>query len=409
MKNSLSKRLQLGDSRGGVLVMVAILLLVFIGVAALAIDIGYLSNTRNELQNVADSAALAGAGYLGNVYSGLPPVQHPTFTFNQSDIENVVKDVANDNKAAKQSISVISGDITVGVWDPSSQSVNPATLTAPDAVYVKARRDNVANTPISTFFAKIFNIDSLNVTAEAAAALSGPSVVAEGELKTPFGLSENVFPNNCTDLITFSPTTSSCAAWHNFFDPINSNAMADKLISLIQGDAACEHCGAGLMNGPDWLDANFDINSTPDSEVTPEAEAGDDFEFQGGTISSLFNGGYLGADYDGNTGTVYDNEKKPAPILALFDYYRYRDGDGDDTVWSATIPVYNDTEDSPNCMNPNTALEILGFAKIVVISPDPPPSSNIQVHVDCNMNLVDGRGGGGTFGNLKGTIPNLVK
>jgi hypothetical protein len=283
---------------------------------------------------------------------------------------------------------------------------------------VKARRDSEANSPISTFFAGIFGIDTLPVSADAVAALSGPSVVAEGELITPFGLSENLFPLNCTELIQFSPTTESCAAWHNFFDPINANAMVDKLIAFIQADTTCKHNGLedcdGLLNGPTWLEDNFNINKTPEAEVTPSASAGVDFEFQGGAIAALFNGNYLSTDYDGNTGTVYLKDKvdldpkSPAPIIALFDYFRYRDGDDDDTVWSSTVPVYK--EDSPDiCTNPNSNMEIVGFAEIVVVAPDPPPSTNIQVHVVCNFTIVEGRGGGGLYGNVKGTIPNLVK
>jgi len=414
------------NSRGGVLPMVAILLLVFIGVAALAIDVGYMSTTRNELQNVADSAALAGAGYLGSVYvsdtyKNLTPSQRQTYAFYRSEVVDVVQDAGDKNKAAGVSISIndTDTDIIIGKWDPATLSVNPATLVVPDAVYVKTRRDDQANLPISTLFAQIFNIETLSVNTEAVAALSGPSWVTDGELKTPFGLSENVFPNDCTDLIEFSPTTESCAAWHNFLDPINAAKMEDKLIGLIQGDddgnGSCEYCGGdNLLNGPEWLAANFDFSNTPDPEVTPATEAGESFEFQGGTIASLFNGGYMvgvedGGDYDGNTGTVYDNDKKPAPMLALFDYYRYRDGDGDNTVWTATIPVYKDAVAAPGCMNATGSLEIVGYAKIVVMSPNPPPSSNIQVHVDCNLSMIEGRSGGGNFGNVKGTIPALVK
>ncbi len=392
--------------KGVSLVIVTLMITVLLGFVALVVDVGHLMATRNELQNVADSAALSGAGHLGSVYINLDYSDQQDYEFKRDDIVAVVQGVGLKNKASGQNITINDTyeDIIIGEWN--GDNVDP-TLTAPDAVYVKARRDESANSPISTFFARIFGIDTMNVTAEATAALTGPAWVAEGELKTPFGLSENVFPNDCTDLIAFSPTTESCAGWHNFFDPINSSNMNDKLIGLIQGDSDCEYCGETLLNGPEWLETNFDIKKTPDSEVTPLTSAGDEFEFQGGTISSLFNGGYLGSDYNGNTGTVYDNEKKPAPMIALFDYFRYRDDDGDDSVWTSTIPVYKDSTDG--CINPNTAIEIVGFANIVVISPDPPPSSNIKVHVDCNMSVIEGRGGGGEYGNLKGSIPNLVK
>ncbi len=411
----------LSKSQGSVLVMAALLLTVFLGIAALSIDIGYLSTTKNELQNTADAAALAGAGYLGNIYIGLPEAQQGTYTFTKTDIEAVVQAVAEKNRASGVDIVIDSADIVVGQWDESTTSIAPVTLTQADAVYVKARRDNTANSPIGTFFAGIFGIDSMSISAEAVASLSGPGVVAEGELITPFALSEHVFPNNCTDLIEFSPTTSSCAAWHNFFDPVNASKMEEKLWGFIEADSPCDHCGdcetcayRTLPSGPDWLEANFDISKAVEPEVTPEASAGVLFNFQGGAIASLFLGGYLGVDYNGATGTVYDNEKKPAPMLALFDYYRYRDGDNNDAIWTTTIPVYKDEtvqdEDGiPDCDNANDSREILGFARVEVLYPDPPPSTNIQVRVDCSFSVVDGRGGGGVFSNIRGTIPHLVK
>ena len=50
--------------RGSVSLMVAFLLPVLIGLAALAIDLVYLQVVRNEMQNDADAAALTGAAYF---------------------------------------------------------------------------------------------------------------------------------------------------------------------------------------------------------------------------------------------------------------------------------------------------------------------------------------------------------
>jgi hypothetical protein len=400
----------LKGQKGITVVLVAVMLFLLIGFVALAIDVGYFMVTRNELQNIADASALAACRKLGSIYSDMTPQDQNQYTLTTDD-EDLIKGeafkVGLDNRAGGlQGISINENDIIIGTWDGSN--FHPGD-EPPDAVSVTVRRDDEsANGPISTFFARALNINVMNVTSnEAIAALTGPSLVEEGELKTPFGLSENVFPNDCKDIISFSPTTDSCAGWHNFFDPINAAKMEDKLLGLIQGDADCEYCDNTLINGPEWLEANYNINKSPDPEETPSTSTGDKFEFQGGTISSLFLGGYLGSDYDGNTGTIYDNDKKPAPMIALFDYFRYRDGDNDDSVWTATIPVYKDSPDG--CENPNKAIEILGFAKIVVYTSDPPPLSSLRVHVDCNFSVIEGRGGGGNYGNLKGTIPNLVK
>ena len=64
---------KLKDERGVSAIVVAVVLVMLIGFLALAIDIGYLYATKNELQNTADAAALAGAGQLGQIYVFLLP------------------------------------------------------------------------------------------------------------------------------------------------------------------------------------------------------------------------------------------------------------------------------------------------------------------------------------------------
>jgi Flp pilus assembly protein TadG len=400
--------------KGVTLVIVAIMIVVLVGIVALAVDVGHLMATRNELQNVADAAALAGAGHLGSVYINLGYSDQQNYNFTRGDIVGVVQAVAEKNKASGESISINDDDIIIGLWDPDTREIAPETLTSPDAVYVKARRDDSANSPISTFFARIFGVDTVSVTAEATAALTGPA--SAGELKTPFALSELVFPNDCTDTINFSPTTDSCAGWHNFFGPANANNLEEKMLGLIEGHAAhddCDDCEQ-LTLGNEWLNENFEIqiNQYPDAEVTPETFTGMKFNFIGGNVSSVFLGGVLPLSYNGNTfdkvnDTIIGNEKKPAPFPALFDYFRYRDGDDDNTVWTTTVPVYK--EESDSCGNPQGAIEIVGFARIVVKMPNPPPDSTVTVTVDCNFSVIEGRGGGGSYGNLRGSIPSLVK
>ncbi len=45
------------DNRGVTAVVVAVVITVLIGFVALAVDIGYLYATKNELQNIADAVA----------------------------------------------------------------------------------------------------------------------------------------------------------------------------------------------------------------------------------------------------------------------------------------------------------------------------------------------------------------
>jgi Flp pilus assembly protein TadG len=52
------------EERGATFVVVALLIIVLVGVAALAIDIGHLFVVRNELQNASDAGCLAGGRFL---------------------------------------------------------------------------------------------------------------------------------------------------------------------------------------------------------------------------------------------------------------------------------------------------------------------------------------------------------
>jgi hypothetical protein len=229
----------------------------------------------------------------------------------------------------------------------------------------------------------------------------------------------------CSEEIAFSPTTESCAGWHNFFDPINASAETEKLLGLIEGNECGVDCDDPEYpsdepeNGDDWLDEKFDIaeDKQPPAAVTPTTTAGSsEYFFQGGTISSLFIGGWLiwsDADkvmplIDPSTGRqmVDGNSAKPAPFPALFDYFRFRDGDGDNTVWTAASPVY---EDVCPCDNPNTELSTSGFVTVQVRMPNPPPDSTVTATVYCDFQVIEGRGGGGIFGNLRGSVPNLVE
>ena len=473
---------KLKDQRGGVAIIVAIIVLfIVIAFMALAIDVGRLYATKNELQNVADAAALAGAGKLGDIYSNMTPMQQDTHDFSTDRVSIVASARgvvgAGNNKVGGENITIDLGDIIIYNINLASGDLTfpgPDNFTfgnsdsMPDAVRVIVRRDDTAggNSPISTFFAGILGWGTVNVRADATAALTTLDEVGPGEMNMPIGLSENLFPNDCKDTIQFSPTTTSCAGWHNFFDAINANAMSDKLLGFIlddptdhdsdptndpdpYGDCALSPCG---RDTPSWLDVYFNMNpgQVPDPAYTMGVDSGGSlFEFQGGAIAALFNGGKLDWEADANGDfvnpkyntpgnpdsgqVVLDDDQHPAPFFAIFDYFRFRDGieipseglwvdaDGDSTtgiegnemhvtdpgaVWSGLVPVYKDED---TCINPNTSLEIVGFAIIHIVMPLGPPQTTVVAKVDCNLTFIGGQGGGGFSGNVRGTIPNLVE
>ena len=67
MERKLNRRKKsrlLANESGSVIIIVALLMTLFLGFVALAIDVGHLLVVRNELQNAADATALAGSSYL---------------------------------------------------------------------------------------------------------------------------------------------------------------------------------------------------------------------------------------------------------------------------------------------------------------------------------------------------------
>ncbi|MHC4266418.1 MAG: pilus assembly protein TadG-related protein [Planctomycetota bacterium] len=446
---------RLKDQRGVSAIIIAIVLAVLIGFAALAIDIGYLYATRNELQNVADAAALAAAGQLGFIYLQMTSSEQEDYVYDPNDLEdqNIVDSaqaVGTANMAGGENVSILEDEVQVGIWEMTDRLFTE-TPNQPNAVRVTTRRDDTVITgKVILFFAKILGIDEAAVTAKATAALTPPASVPEGELKMPIGLSERCYDVltacPCNKPLELSPTRDSCAGWHNFFDDINADAMKKKLLGFIAAhpesypDETCE--GDPPFSGSDWLKEKFgwsaaDVQQAlldlpnPEAPATPPASEADAFEFQGGAIAALFNGGYLvwenAVDEDGvvtckncvpvledpsdpenSPQKVEGDPAHPAPIIALFDYFRFRDCDTDDSRWETTIPIYDDGEEGGPCENPNTVLDVNGFDKIDVLTVEPPPSKLLQVERECVMRVISGRGQAGE-GTLVGSIPNLVE
>jgi hypothetical protein len=165
----------LRDESGGVAVITAICLVFLIGFVALVLDVGNLQAVRNEVQNAADAAALAGARALfplnGYPDTGLIPLTEPPFV---TVAVQTARDTVGQNQAGSiVNLTTAAGDVQTGTWDWNLRTFIPDATPSYNinAVRVMARRDSVANQPVSTWFASILGIDSVPVNAEAVAAV----------------------------------------------------------------------------------------------------------------------------------------------------------------------------------------------------------------------------------------------
>jgi Flp pilus assembly protein TadG len=142
------------DEAGFSLVFVSIGLLGFLGVSMLAIDVGMLMTARNQAQNSADAAALAGATALAFDSWDDRTSTGPAVT---SSIQ-----VGQANPVMSGQPSVIPADVQF-LNDPAGE---------PNRVRVTVWRDSSRGNPVSTLIAQYFGISTANISAVATAEAS---------------------------------------------------------------------------------------------------------------------------------------------------------------------------------------------------------------------------------------------
>ena len=454
MKFSFKLLEKVKNQAGATAVIVAIVLPMLIAFGALAVDVGYMYVNKNELQNVADAAALAATRNLGAIYQGMTYKEQQVYECGDGNdditvIKGVAEAVASKNMAGKKFISVYNVDIDeveIGVWNPST---TPPSFTLnnvqPDAVRVTAHRDGVANGPISTWFANIFGIDTVNVSADATAALTSQSSVGPGELFLPIGMS-SLSLDECQDPIIFSPTNLACAGWTGFdFTPVN-DVLLD---SIITGETESPPLGAGdevNFIGGDLSDgtfnellllfkdmghdvyANGEVDAYGNEILLPVATYADGTPVTGhldpATIIALkalqLEDGsvivhapvvelYL-TDVDGKL--ILDADELPIRLWYPEPGPPYKDEiERNRHLWETTILVYDEgpPDAEIDCDNPNQSMIISGFATIYLTDVIGAPYKTVIGNLLCDtVSDNDNRGGGGVYGT-KGSIPNLVE
>lgn len=345
----------LSDQQGVIALVVGLASVALLSFVAMVVDIGYGLVAGNELQNVADAAALAGARQLGRIYEGLTYDAQQQYLLTSPGKEAIIGQalaVSQRNRAGGQSMLIDHADVRIGQWDLQARSL-AVTDANPTAVEVTARRDTVANGPVNTFFAGIMGIHTMQISAKATAALTGARKLAAGALGIPVGIAKKRFesPDFCGSAIRLYPTDSwiGCAGWHTYLET-PANAATLKQILL------------GLLNR---------------KYVIPEATSGQtQFIFIGGSVAS------------------------DMPDLKAL-YKSRTDADGN---WETVVIVY----DRDDCSNPSGPVTVLGFAGVRVTNVVVPPDGKlVEGQVVCDV-MTTGRGGGTDYGT-KGSIPGLVQ
>jgi hypothetical protein len=362
-------RNKLREERGVVFILFIIVLLVLLAFAALALDVGNVMVVKNELQNISDGAALAAARKLGNIYEGMSYEQQQGFNASgvAGQIIYAAQEVGGSNKAGGiPNVTILDSDVDIGRWDAKTK-IFTENIIEPDAVRVRVRKDGSPNSRVATFFARIFGMNEVVVSATATAALTGASSAEPGDLPIPFGISSRWFGSEenkafCGKHIRLFPSCphepcdaeiDGCGGWHTYTDDFfdHRSANCDKLRSILT-----EIRTSGLES--------------------PYTDQQTMYQFTGGTNTCAFDA-----------------------MKALFE----ANAKGSPPTWTTSVVVY----ESDSCANPGGDILIKGFTTVKITDVLTTPEKIIEGEVLCEFVELQ-RSGGGEYGT-KGSIPGLVQ
>jgi Flp pilus assembly protein TadG len=141
------------DERGSILPLVGLCLMVVLGFAAVAIDLGQQAALRSEMQATADAAALAAASQLPDLVKARAKAE----------------DYAEKNMPAATNGTVLADDdIVFGTWYANTrQFIANGPIT--NAVQVTVRRSTANGNPAPTFFLHVFGQHHADLAAKAMA------------------------------------------------------------------------------------------------------------------------------------------------------------------------------------------------------------------------------------------------
>ena len=205
------------DRRGAVLVLAAAMLLVVFGIAAFTVDFGILNVTKGQIQNAADSAALAATQDL---IQGLGPGATVTTQVAAANAGITAKDMVHEFRSGDVNSTALSIERDVRFvrrsWDPNTKAWVKAWGSTPyNMVEVSVRRTKAASAPLGSVFSKVLGFNSFDVEARSVASVA-PA--------TGFRIPPNASgATGGTETIDLLPIALDLTTWNNLVSQISSN------------------------------------------------------------------------------------------------------------------------------------------------------------------------------------------
>lgn len=298
------------EQRGAVLVVVALLLLVLLGFAALAVDIGHLAVVKNELQNAADAGALAGASQL--YYRQAPDNPSPEDPNNVGRINpgaNAAAEAAAEkNSSVNVAVEVTldgdnGGDVQRGHWSFWERKFYPLDTLDPIAVgnYTDDQLDHMdgqggnpafvnavrvtthrKDTLAPAFFSKIFDYTGFEMEAEAIAYLGYGGTFEPGDFDWPIAICEesildpdgNYQCGQVRLINSSAKSTSNTGGWTNYSADCVDNVSASNIRDIFSYQNATNNDCDGSNNN--FIDGTISVGGGEiDVSFTDMMQCGD--------------------------------------------------------------------------------------------------------------------------------------
>ncbi|MFJ2364588.1 pilus assembly protein TadG-related protein [Pseudomonas sp. NPDC087697] len=349
------------NQQGAALILVVITLPVLFGVTALAVDFAYAYVVRNELQNAADAAALAGTGCLyprsisslcGNSANSAPDFTTASIRANPANTE------FSKNTAA--SAPITSGSIKTGYWNVTNPSIGVHAVQGTSdfpAVQVTIKKDTGLNGgPVNTFIARIFGVNTVPIASTATAIISSPGTVVQGLL--PIVITQCMYDN-------YWNSSSSPPQPKN--DPATGKPYVIKIGSSYHTGA----CEAGQ-----WTSFSVDSNNVP-------------------TIRDLITNGNPTALGIGDNTWI-----QPGTKTTLFSSVNSCSAAGDKTCEYVTVPIVGN-------ITTHAAVPVVAFACLHIDLADGGSGKFIQAEMSTKCPPLNSSGIGPMYGAI--TPPRLVQ
>ncbi|MCA1987992.1 MAG: pilus assembly protein TadG-related protein [Desulfarculus sp.] len=339
-----------GQDRGTVAPLTAVSLVALLGLTGAAVDLGALYSARGELQNAADASALAAANTMITYNSKNLAIAQPSVAL--TNAQNYSK--ANKSLGVALNLRQPPGDdFTIGFWDNQAGAFDPSRtglgLTNPDdltAVRVTVRRDELANTPVRTFFSGIVGVNQVGISASSTAFLGFAGSAPVGGVTLPIAVDENALKPQggepyCGKSITFHSENDENGSWTTFFDWPADSPTVDNYV-----------CGC---------------------EDAPALKLGDMINITNGNLSNNI-------------------------FTHLRDRFNHEKSGGQ---WTVTLPVYKSGGNSG-------AVEVVGFANMVITEVRTAPYKDVTGSLKCGTVVPQSVTGGDNFG-ARATLSRLVR